>query len=195
MDNKTKITEVKENYSVKRPVKNDAGERTYEEKNFVRYKDVICVDGWARFGHYILDTIFYYLFAFILAVPFFGLLMLLGADIESISNSRFVDLLSWVIFYPGYYLLFESTMQSTPGKLILGRIVVNEYGEKPSFSAILGRSYSRIVPFEALSCLSDRGWHDKWTDTYVMRKKDLYELQLAIKAMEFDKGTENTMAV
>lgn len=182
---KTKITEIKENYSVKRPIKTATGERSYEEKNFVRYKEVVCVDGWARFGHYIIDTIFYYIFSFIVAVPFVALFMALGARPEDIGDSRLVDLFSWVVFYPGYYILFESTMQSTPGKLILGRVVVNEYGEKPSFKAVLGRSYARLVPFEAFSCFSDRGWHDTWTDTFVIRKKDLEELKLAIKAQEF----------
>jgi uncharacterized RDD family membrane protein YckC len=98
-------------------------------------------------------------------------------------------LISWLILYPGYYILFESTMQSTPGKIILGRVVVDEYGEKPSFSTIVKRSYSRVVPFEAFSCLSNLGWHDTWSDTFVIRKKDLEELKLAIKAQEF--GEEN----
>ena len=184
MSPKTKITEIKENYAVKRPTTNSAGERTYEEKNFVRYKEVVCVDGWARFGHYLIDTIFYYIFSIILAVPVIGLLMVLGISVEDV-NDRFIDLFSWVILYPGYYVLFEATMQSTPGKLILGRVVVDEYGEKPSFKTILGRSYARLVPFEALSCFSDRGWHDTWSNTFVLRKKDLEELKLAIKAQEF----------
>ena len=45
MPEKIKITEIKENYSVKRPTKNESGERVYEEKSFVRFKDVPAVTG------------------------------------------------------------------------------------------------------------------------------------------------------
>lgn len=191
---KTKITEIKENYTVNRPTKSTTGERVYEEKNFTRYKEVNTVTGWARFGHYILDVVFYYIFALILAVPIVIILMTLGMNVENLGEGsgwyNILDrLISWLILYPGYYILFESTMQSTPGKIILGRVVVDEYGEKPSFSTILIRSYSRIVPFETFSCLSNLGWHDTWSDTFVIRKKDLEELKLAIKAQEF--GEEN----
>jgi uncharacterized RDD family membrane protein YckC len=82
-------------------------------------------------------------------------------------------------------------LQSSPAKLILGRIVVNEYGEKPTFKQIVARSYSRIVPFEIFSCLSQFGWHDKWSDTFVLRKKDLIELQLAIKAQDFGNNSND----
>lgn len=191
---KTKITEIKENYTVNRPTKSTTGERVYEEKNFTRYKEVNTVTGWARFGHYMLDVVFYYIFALILAVPIVIILMTLGMDVKNIGEGsgwyNILDrLISWLILYPGYYILFESTMQSTPGKIILGRVVVDEYGEKPSFSKIVKRSYSRVVPFEAFSCLSNLGWHDTWSDTFVIRKKDLEELKLAIKAQEF--GEEN----
>jgi uncharacterized RDD family membrane protein YckC len=187
---KTKITEIKENYTVNRPTKNSTGERVYEEKSFTRYKDVNTVTGWARFGHYALDVIFYYIFAMILAVPIVIILMTLGMDVENLGEGsgwyNILDrLISWLVLYPGYYILFESTMQSTPGKIILGRVVVDEYGEKPSFLTIVKRSYSRVVPFEAFSCLSNLGWHDTWSDTFVIRKKDLEELKLAIKAQEF----------
>jgi uncharacterized RDD family membrane protein YckC len=189
MPEKIKITEIKENYSVKRPTKNESGERVYEEKSFVRFKDVPAVTGWARFGHYALDVVFYYIFALILAVPIVIILMALGMDVNQMDNSLSFDiidrLISWLILYPGYYLLFETTMQTTPGKLILGRIVVNDYGEKPTFKDILARSYSRIVPFETFSCLSDYGWHDTWSNTFVIRKKDLEELNLARKTQEF----------
>ncbi len=159
---------------------------------------MICVDGWPRFGHYLLDVVFYYIFALIVAVPIVTVCLALGADISSFSSGVYniIDrLFSVLVLYPGYYILFESSMGSTPGKIILGRVVVDEYGEKPSFSTILGRSYSRIVPFEAFSCLSDRGWHDKWTETYVIRKKDLQELKLAIKAQEFGNEPINTIQV
>ena len=194
----TKITEIKESYTVNRPIKNSTGERVYEENNFTRYKEVNTVAGWARFGHYVLDVFFYYIFALILAVPIVIILMTLGMSVENLGEGNgwysILDrLISWLILYPGYYILFESTMQSTPGKIILGRVVVDEYGEKPSFSTIFKRSYARVVPFEAFSCLSNLGWHDTWSDTFVIRKKDLEELKLAIKAQEFGQESNTNL--
>lgn len=193
---KTKITEIRENHTVKRPIKNEFGERAYEEKSFVRFKEVPVVEGWSRFGHYIIDIIIYYFFALIVAVPIVIILMSMGIDVENAVDSGYGNLLdrliSWLILYPGYYILFESSMGTTPGKLILGRIVVNEYGEKPDFLTIVKRSYSRIVPFESFSCFSGMGWHDTWTDTFVIRKKDLEELKLAQKVQEFELNTNST---
>ena len=127
----------------------------------------------------------------IVGVPIVLLLVFLGVDItiltdESVAGKLLDRMLSWLVLYPGYYILFESTLQSTPGKLILGRIVVDEYGEKPSFMTIVKRSYVRIIPFETFSCFSGLGWHDSWSETMVIRKKDLEELKLALKVQEFD---------
>jgi len=33
------------------------------------------------------------------------------------------------------------------------------------------------VPFEILSCLSDRGWHDRWSDTYVVPDEEYDKLK------------------
>lgn len=191
---KLKITEIKESYTVKSRIKGGgAGPdgSQFEYKTLTRYKEVITVEGWARFGHYLLDVVFYYIFALILAIPIVVVCMALGMDVGNIGEGsglyNLVDrLISWLILYPGYYILFESSMQSTPGKLILGRVVVNEYGEKPGFFTIVKRSYSRIVPFESFSCFSALGWHDSWTDTMVIRKKDLEELKMALKVQDFD---------
>jgi hypothetical protein len=40
------------------------------------------------------------------------------------------------------------------------------------FSQILGRTFSRFVPFEPFSFLgSGHGWHDRWSDTRVVRTR------------------------
>ncbi len=192
--NKTKITEIRETYTVKSIIKGEGlaiDGTKFENITSVRFKPVATVEGGARFWHYILDTIIYNGFATIVGVPIVLLLVFLGVDIsmltdESVAGNLLDRMVSWLILYPGYYILFESTLQSTPGKLILGRIVVDEYGEKPSFMTIVKRSYIRIIPFETFSCFSGLGWHDSWSETMVIRKKDLEELKLALKVQEFD---------
>lgn len=197
MIEKTKITEIRETYIIKSRIKGDrfADDGTkFENKTLVRFKEVPPVEGWARLAHYIIDVGFYYLLSFILGIALALGLVLMGFSLEEITNGAGINnladrLITWLILYPGYYILFESIVQSTPGKLILGRIVVDEYGEKPSFALILKRSYIRIVPFEAFSCFSGLGWHDTWSDTFVIRKKDLAELKLALKVQHFNTDT------
>ena len=41
---------------------------------------------------------------------------------------------------------------------------------RPTYGQILGRTFSRFVPFEAFSFLpSPVGWHDRWSGTRVVR--------------------------
>jgi len=82
-----------------------------------------------------------------------------------------VILLSSAFVYPVYCLIAESLTNRTIGKIFTKTIVVTEYGEKPSFRAILIRSLCRCVPFEEFSFLgSDQsGWHDKWSKTRVVK--------------------------
>lgn len=187
---KQKITEIKETYTVKSRIRGShvsADGSHFEEKTLTRYKEVVTVEGWARFGHFLLDRIFLYIFTLLFGVAAGMVSAIFG--FQHIWSSPYADLslnvFTYLVLFPCYYLLFESTMQSSPGKLILGRVVVDEYGEKPGFLQILGRSYSRIVPFEAFSCFGSLGWHDSWSGTMVIRKKDLEELKLAIKVQEF----------
>jgi uncharacterized RDD family membrane protein YckC len=70
----------------------------------------------------------------------------------------------------GYYVFFEGIFNATPGKMITKTRVVRVDGGKPSFGQILGRTFSRFVPFEAFSFLSNNsaGWHDRWSGTRVV---------------------------
>jgi len=71
-----------------------------------------------------------------------------------------------------YYLFFEAVLGATPGKMITRTRVVSVDGSKPSFMQILGRTFSRFVPFEPFSFFSStqEGWHDRWSRTRVVRR-------------------------
>lgn len=84
---------------------------------------------------------------------------------------------AWVLsigIYIGYYLIMEFRLGQTLGKVLTGTIVVNELGEPPSFKQVLIRFLVRHIPLlNALSFFFDRegrGWHDKWSKTYVIKK-------------------------
>jgi uncharacterized RDD family membrane protein YckC len=73
-----------------------------------------------------------------------------------------------------YYIAFEGATGCTLGKLVTRTRVVDESGGPASFGQIVGRTFSRFIPFEAFSFLGQdaRGWHDSITGTYVVRASD-----------------------
>ena len=96
-----------------------------------------------------------------------------GVDENSTSFSLISNLVGLLVFFL-YYFISEALTARTIGKLITGTVVVTKNGEKPSLKAIAIRSASRLVPFEAFSFLGNNvGWHDKWSDTYVVKKNDV----------------------
>ncbi len=68
-----------------------------------------------------------------------------------------------------YYGFFESVFQRTPAKFITGTKVLMLDGTKPNFNTIAARTVSRFVPFEPLSGNKGTWWHDRWTQTLVVR--------------------------
>jgi len=72
----------------------------------------------------------------------------------------------------GYYAVCEATFGRTVGKLVTGTRVIHVNGGSASFGQILKRTAIRFIPFEAFSFLgSTHGWHDRWSDTRVIRTR------------------------
>lgn len=121
---------------------------------------------WLRFANMIIDYLAYIGLIFV-----FGIIMYLifGEQVDAIFDN-IPEFLFGLPFYLGYYLVMESTTNRTIGKLITGTKVVNEEGYKPTFKQILGRTFSRLIPFEAFTFLGDPvGWHDSLPKTYVVK--------------------------
>ena len=72
-----------------------------------------------------------------------------------------------------YFVICETAFQRTIGKLVTGTIVVNEFGGRPCFKQIVGRSFARFIPFEPLSFFGKEpvGWHDSLSGTRVVMLK------------------------
>ncbi len=82
------------------------------------------------------------------------------------------DLIYGAVLTLMYYVTLEATTGRTLGKLITGTRVVNEDGLPASLGQIVGRSFARMIPFEAFSFLiidNGRGWHDSIPKTYVVK--------------------------
>lgn len=118
---------------------------------------------YSRFLHCIIDALI--VLAINMLISFIPLPFLINFSV-------------WVIF-PIYYIFFEWKFQQTPGKMVTNTIVVNKTGEKPEPRDIVLRTLVRYIPFEALSCFGpiSYGWHDKWTNTIVINKRNLSRLQ------------------
>ncbi|MGD1845344.1 MAG: RDD family protein [Salibacteraceae bacterium] len=139
-------------------------------------RPVETVTGWTRFGHFVLDYVL-----IVLIQRVFGFFLLtkivdyLGMDY--ISWFRGLDIAISIAIFFLYYFLQEVFFQRTIGKMVTQAVVINEYAKAPSWAQIAGRSLIRIVPFEFISCLGPRGWHDLWTNTYVVKYYERDALQ------------------
>ena len=119
---------------------------------------------WQRFGHLIIDR----LFCILIFSPVLYYFLNAKYDFES---ERFMVLFSFLLCYLIYFPFFEGLLGATPAKILTGTRVTDEYGNKPKFGSVMIRTLSRLVPFEPFSFLGGRGWHDGWSNTYVLREK------------------------
>lgn len=131
----------------------------------------IVVEKGARFGYYLIDLVFVYILAFLIGV------VSAFAGVFEIWEDPLMSRLIGILIFVGYYFILEMSTGTTLGKLILGYTVIDKYAEKPKAGTLLGRNFARAVPFEAFSCLGERGWHDSWSNTYVVKNSEKAELQ------------------
>ncbi len=128
------------------------------------------VGGGIRFANFIIDRIVHA--GIVFGLSFFLAMM----NVSFIYNLNRVEeiLFDWSI-YILYYIVLEYNFQISVGKLITKTVVVDSDGNKPTLKAIVGRSFTRIVPFEAFSFLGGEasGWHDKWSNTKVIKRNSM----------------------
>ena len=126
-----------------------------------------------RFLNYIVDTIC----IFVIVIGFSFVLGIFLAIFSSPENDLFenplVDLfLNFFVFgiWGVYYIFFETVFQRTPGKFLTGTIVVSDTGETPTFGKVVGRTFSRFIPFEPIIGLFTDFLHDTLPGTRVVVK-------------------------
>ena len=122
-----------------------------------------------RFANFIIDYIAQSGLVFVIGIVIVLLWDEQGADfIESVP-----DVVFGIAILLIYYLSLEGTTSRTFGKLVTGTKVVSEHYGKPTFGQVVGRTFARLIPFEAFSflCESGRGWHDSLPKTYVVKSR------------------------
>ncbi len=177
-----KITELKKTKWRTRHYRDAFGNRHRKKEEYIANRIVKCISPGPRFGHFVIDII---IFQILLITIWFvlGLLFMLYSSNQTITRTiEYFESIIGLVFYPLYYIIFEYIWQRTPGKFLTKSLVIDEYGNKPTLRAIVLRSLIRVVPFETFSCLEDKykrsyGWHDKWSNTWVVTENELKELK------------------
>jgi len=71
-----------------------------------------------------------------------------------------------------YYTICEKAFRGyTLGKLLTGTRAVRESGEELTIRDAFMRTVCRIVPFEVFSGFDYKPWHDRWTNTTVIKAR------------------------
>ncbi len=130
-------------------------------------QDIIIASKKLRFVNSIIDY-----FVFLLINIVIGVLVVIVFGDEGLKYIESIpDAVLGISLYLFYYIFFEAMTSRTIGKLVTGTKVVNKNGLKASFGQILGRSFSRLIPFEAFSFFGKdgRGLHDRLANTLVIK--------------------------
>ncbi|PTQ99924.1 RDD family protein [Mucilaginibacter yixingensis] len=126
-----------------------------------------------RFMHNLIDNLTIILIFSDLQKTFEGLVSH-GASAANSNEDVGTVLLTQVFFLVCawiYFAIYEAIFGITPAKTLTGTRVVDDESRTPQFKTIAIRSLSRLVPFDSISFFMDRGWHDKWSDTYVVMEE------------------------
>ncbi|MEO0471957.1 MAG: RDD family protein [Bacteroidota bacterium] len=122
-----------------------------------------------RFTNLIVDRIFLYLLQMI-----FGGMAFIVADLLGEFGMKYMDMVSIVTgLFLGtfYYALMEIITGKTIGKYITKTRVIHVDSRPASAGQIIGRSFARLIPFNAFSFLfgdPPEGWHDTLSKTRVV---------------------------
>ncbi|MBO9676447.1 MAG: RDD family protein [Sphingobacteriaceae bacterium] len=124
-----------------------------------------------RFANYLIDlTVFYIiLFGIYIFIEFLSPGILSGIN-------DLVDRLIAMFCYGFIMSLIEAVSRGKSiGKLITRTKAVNLDGSEIDFQKAFTRNMIRVIPFNALSALSNPcdPWHDRWSDTMVIDEKKL----------------------
>jgi uncharacterized RDD family membrane protein YckC len=121
------------------------------------------VNRTTRFFHFVVDLFFAYVFSFF-AGYMFGVFQLAHIVVE--NQYLFGAIVIFIFFF-----FQEFFFGKTIGKFITKTRVVDKTGNRPSFTLLVIRNISRLIPFDALTYLSKekRGLHDIFSTTYVIK--------------------------
>jgi uncharacterized RDD family membrane protein YckC len=147
-----------------------------------------------RFINYLIDLAFQYGIGYLIGL--IAGLMYTHLDIAGpyeliINMGRGGELVLSYAIMLFYYFIFEAVTQRSMAKFITGTKVIMADGSKPSAGTILKRTFCRMIPFNGLSFFGElgKGWHDRFSDTYVVNVK-IYDEAVRLKSTFEEIGLE-----
>ena len=151
-----KVSDIKVERISTRETKDALGRRVREKYPIQVKRKVITTTPGMRFLHYLIDSLI--LGGIIYLLSFAGIKLYTSSfrTGNEIAISYYFNAGTMLLAFL-YYAVMEVTAGRTFGKMVTGSYVINEYAEKISWSDGLVRTLIRYVPFEAFSCLGDRG--------------------------------------
>ncbi len=145
-----------------------------------------------RLVNFIVDRVFNLIFFLLVLFVFRGLF-------SDNSSQIWLSLLS-IFSFALYYIIFEGIWQKTIAKFMTRTKVVMRDGSKPPLLNIIGRSFSRIIPFEQFSFLFGAypvGWHDYLSKTIVVPSDYTAEdvKKIDFKRVRHEKGSNVALVI
>ena len=132
-----------------------------------------------RFINYFIDfaccaLIMWFLFFGFLLFKYFVLGTSLEESYEQVAiNNPLIERIFILLMYGLLMFLIEfATKGRSLGKLITGTKVIKTDGSELKINDLLKRNFIRAVPFDQLSFMGSKGWHDNFSDTAVVRMKN-----------------------
>jgi uncharacterized RDD family membrane protein YckC len=156
--------------------------------------DILATKG-QRFTNFIVDILLYYALCALIGIAL-GVLSVLAHKpgiIEALQNMGNLTsyLLGAIILTLFFFITEALTKGRTLGKFITGTVVVDRDGLQATSRQFFIRSICRVIPFEPFSFLgSNRGWHDRYSDTYVVVKR--LHVERMNQVVEFDEIGERS---
>ncbi len=174
-----KITELTETRWRTVHYRDSYGNLVKDTEEYEAYRTVNIISSGPKFAHFIIDLICFQIVIYIVDYIF---KLVLNFTEFNVTINLTLEMFSFIILlllYPGLYAFCEYKWQQTPAKYLTKSIVIDEYGNRPELRAIVLRSLVRLVPFEPFSCYGEpsSGWHDRWSDTYVVSEEELAEIK------------------
>ena len=135
-----------------------------EQKDLLVEQDVLLTPAQPglRFANYVIDIIAFYVIFFIVVYA--------GAGIINATNIGLLYLVVFTILIAYYTIMEGATNGKTLGKLVTKTRAVKKDGTTFTLRDAFLRSLCRLVPFEPFTAFSGYPWHDKWTNTIVIKE-------------------------
>lgn len=145
-------------------------------EEFEQTIDLTPVSRSTRFANLFIDMIVIQVLSYLAGV----LIGIMAYSAGAFDNNNDLDGPGWDLLFTfsfvglwlGYFTFMEYGANGrTLGKIATGTQAIREDGEKLTFTNAFLRSLSRLIPFEPLSGLGYRPWHDTITKTIVVKKQ------------------------